>query len=223
MAEGVTKQLRAGRLLPQSSEAGASALLRPHGFVGVKSGHQRRIIQACLQYSTHSSRRDPVTEHEARELPQKAATHTSDWQGNHLLSKAALRCCRWITEARVKLQEHPSTASSSQRLIQLREDKKGVRHKQKKKKKITFRSPSSPSTHLDEADVLGVLSEALPAHVQPVLTDQAVAVGAHAAVRRKQRGRESEGAVRARNGGGGGGLERDEGGRIEGLEAPRRR
>lgn len=50
-----------------------------------------------------------------------------------------------------------------------------------------------------------------------------MAVGAHAAVRRKQRGRESEGAVRARNGGGGGGLERDEGGRIEGLEAPRRR
>lgn len=152
MAEGVTKQLGAGRLLPQGSEAGASALLRPHGFVGVKSGHQRRIIQACPQYSTHSSRGDPVTEHEARELPQKAATHTSYWQGNHLLSKAAKRCCRWIREARVKPQEHPLTASSSQRSIQL-----------------------------DEADVLGVLSEALPAHVQPILTDQAMAVGAHAA------------------------------------------
>lgn len=34
---------------------------------------------------------------------------------------------------------------------------------------------------LDEADVLGVLAEALPAHVQPVLADQAVAVRAHAA------------------------------------------
>lgn len=49
-------------------------------------------------------------------------------------------------------QEHLASAASSQRSIQL-----------------------------DEADVLGVLAEALPAHVQPVFTDQAVAVGAHAA------------------------------------------
>lgn len=42
--------------------------------------------------------------------------------------------------------------------------------------------PRSPGAHLDEADVLGVLAEALPAHVQAVLTDEAVAVRAHAAV-----------------------------------------
>lgn len=38
------------------------------------------------------------------------------------------------------------------------------------------------STHLEEADVVGVLAEALTAHVEVVLADQAVGVVAHAAV-----------------------------------------
>lgn len=36
--------------------------------------------------------------------------------------------------------------------------------------------------HLGESNVLGVYTEALAAHVEPVLTDQAVLVRAHTAV-----------------------------------------
>jgi hypothetical protein len=41
------------------------------------------------------------------------------------------------------------------------------------------------NTYLDEADVLGVAAEALPAAHEPVLPDQAVGVGAHAAATTK--------------------------------------
>ena len=39
------------------------------------------------------------------------------------------------------------------------------------------------TTHLDTADVLGLLAEALAAHVEAVLADQAALVGAGAAAR----------------------------------------
>ena len=43
-------------------------------------------------------------------------------------------------------------------------------------------------TYLDEADVLGVLPEALAAHVEPVFTDQTVSVRAYPAEIRKAEG-----------------------------------
>ena len=46
-------------------------------------------------------------------------------------------------------------------------------------------SSSSSLVELLEADVVGVFPEALPAHVQLVLPDHAVAVGARAAGREK--------------------------------------
>ncbi len=55
-------------------------------------------------------------------------------------------------------------------------------------------APSSSSlVELLEADVVGVFPEALPAHVQLVLSDHAVAVGARAA------GREEKGGERKIN------------------------
>ena len=41
--------------------------------------------------------------------------------------------------------------------------------------------PEGFGAYLDEADVLGVAAEALPAAHEPVLPDQAVGVGAHTA------------------------------------------
>lgn len=67
------------------------------------------------------------------------------------MQDATPRCCTWDGEAR-------------------------------RSRRICWRQLHPPSSvQLDEADVLGVLAEALPAHVQAVLTDEAVAVRAHAA------------------------------------------
>ena len=48
-------------------------------------------------------------------------------------------------------------------------------------KLMTIMSPLHMQGYLDEANVLGVTAEALPAAHEPVLTDQAVGVGAHTA------------------------------------------
>ena len=46
---------------------------------------------------------------------------------------------------------------------------------------MTIMSPLHKQGYLDEANVLGVAAEALPAAHEPVLSDQAVGVGAHTA------------------------------------------
>lgn len=46
------------------------------------------------------------------------------------------------------------------------------------------RSMASADSHLNEADILRVLTETLAAHIEAVLPDQTVPVRAHAAVRR---------------------------------------
>ena len=48
-----------------------------------------------------------------------------------------------------------------------------------------YEGPEAFNTYLDEADVLGVAAEALPAAHEPVLPDQAMGVGAHAAATTK--------------------------------------
>lgn len=47
-----------------------------------------------------------------------------------------------------------------------------------------LKSQVAGGPHLDEADVLGVLTEALAADVQAILADQTVVVAAHAAAGR---------------------------------------
>lgn len=42
------------------------------------------------------------------------------------------------------------------------------------------------STNLPEADVIGILSEALPAQVQPVFANQSMVIGTGAAAKKKK-------------------------------------
>lgn len=85
-----------------------------------------------------------------------------------------------------KPRELLATASSSRRSVQLQESEKGERRQREAAHPPLPQSPGA-GAHLNEADVLGVLAEALPAHVQAVLADEAVAVGAHAAARGEER------------------------------------
>lgn len=75
-----------------------------------------------------------------------------------------------------------ATVSSSRRSVQLQENEKSERSQRETAHPPLPASPGA-GAHLDKTDVFGVLAEALPAHIQTVLANEAVAVGADAAVR----------------------------------------
>lgn len=75
-----------------------------------------------------------------------------------------------------------ATASSSRRSVQLQKSEKSE-SSQRETAHPPLPSGPGAGAHLDKTDVLGVLTEALPAHIQTVLANEAVAVGADAAVR----------------------------------------